>query len=277
MIMKNIFMPDIPLEQRMPLTLETVGENESQSKVERPNGYPAYHCILCKSGNGFLYADGAEYFIEPNSFFMLRPNQRHKYYPDGIWHTCWIVFNGLQAEKILSGLKLYNSAPRKLPHSSTAFTFYDLIYRAALDGSRKSIFEASSLLYSMMLDLSYSSVYGFGSENSYARGVDVFLKYIGANWQKNIGLSEIASAMNITPQYLCKICAEKLGTTPYDYLISYRLQKSKEIMMDGGLTIKEVSKLSGFNDVSYFCAVFRKHEGITPRRFRETFYSGQRM
>jgi len=274
--MKNVFMKDIQISQQLPLKLEAVGENENQAKVDRPDGYPAYHCMLCSTGNGYLHVDGNEYYIEPNSFFLLKPNQRHKYYPDKKWHTHWIVFNGCQAKQILSGLNLHNSTPKKLLNSGTIFSCYNSIYNKALNSSRKSIFETSSMLYSLLTDLSYSSVYGSEAESSYTQYTDIFLQYIEKNWQKNVGLNEMAFAINITPQYLCKICSKKLGATPYDYLVSYRLQKAKEIMMDNQLTVKDISKLSGFNDSSYFCAVFKKHEGTTPSKFRAAFYTGKK-
>ncbi|WP_083809817.1 AraC family transcriptional regulator [Mahella australiensis] len=34
--------------------------------------------------------------------------------------------------------------------------------------------------------------------------------------------------------------------------------------------IKEISHAVGYNDVSYFCSLFRKYEGMTPGAFRKT-------
>ena len=34
------------------------------------------------------------------------------------------------------------------------------------------------------------------------------------------------------------------------------------------MTLKEIAASTGFNDLSYFCSLFKKSEGITPTEFR---------
>lgn len=93
-------------------------------------------------------------------------------------------------------------------------------------------------------------------------------KFIDSNWNNNIGTREMAEHAGITPQYLCSLFRKYEGVTPREYLIRYRIIKSKELMSDKNHTVNDISKLSGFNDSSYFCAVFKKYEGITPKKYR---------
>ena len=275
--MKNIFLPDITTEQQLPLKVIAIGENENQLHVERRKGYPAYHCMLCKSGKGNLIIDDCHYVVEPDSVFFLNYNQPHTYYPDEssetAWHTSWVVFDGENVMQLLNQLGISESEPKKISKKSSAYTNFSLIYNEALSGGISSIYKCSAGLYSLLLDLSYTSFsYDMPSNRVSTERIEQVLKYIELNWKKNIGLDEMADTMKITPQYLCKLFKEAIGKTPYEYLISYRLQKSKEMMADKKLLISDISSRAGFNDTSYFCAVFKKYEGITPRQFRETFY-----
>ena len=272
--MNNIFLPNIMTEHQLPLKVIAVGENENQLTVERRKGYPAYHCMLCKSGNGHLIVDGCHYDIEPDSVFFLNFNQPHSYYPDETdWHTSWVVFEGENVLQILDQLGISKTEPKKISKKSSAYMIFNLILSEAISGGISSIYKCSAQLYSLLLELSYTTFrYDELSNHLSTDRIEQVLIYIEMNWQKNIGLDVMASLMKITPQYLCKLFKDAIGKTPYEYLISYRLQKSKEIMADKNLLISEVSCKSGFNDTSYFCAVFKKYEGITPRQFRKIFY-----
>lgn len=270
----NIIVPNIVSELKLPLKVIMVGEIENQPEVERKSGLPNYECMLCKSGNGHLIVEGRHYVIEPDSVFFLDANRSHRYYPETSgWHTCWVVFDGENVSQILKQLGFLHSQPRKISETSSAYMNFSLIYNDALSGGLSSIFKCSSQLYSLLIDLSCTTYNHLSNPNPLStKRIGRVLKYIENNVQKNIGLNEMADLMDISPQYLCKLFKEDIGIAPYEYLTSLRIQKSKEFMFDKKLKISDISSLLGFNDTSYFCSVFKKHEGITPQQFRKLFY-----
>jgi YesN/AraC family two-component response regulator len=57
---------------------------------------------------------------------------------------------------------------------------------------------------------------------------------------------------------------------PFEYLTGIRIQKAKEMLTgSGSFKLTEIARSSGYNDTSYFCAVFKEHEGVTPIEFRK--------
>ena len=40
------------------------------------------------------------------------------------------------------------------------------------------------------------------------------------------------------------------------------------LLQGEGATVKEIAGKVGFTDVSYFCKLFRKYHGISPKRYR---------
>lgn len=49
-----------------------------------------------------------------------------------------------------------------------------------------------------------------------------------------------------------------------------RIKKSKEmILQNKDMQIKEIGRLVGFNDISYFCSMFKKVEQMSPNEFRK--------
>ena len=82
-------------------------------------------------------------------------------------------------------------------------------------------------------------------------------------------IDEIASGVNLSKFYLCRLFREKTGMTLMDYILERRLSMAKVRLADGSGTILEIAADCGFSSGSYFCRVFREKEGMTPREYRK--------
>lgn len=60
-----------------------------------------------------------------------------------------------------------------------------------------------------------------------------------------------------------------MGCSPIEYLIRYRMEKAKELLIATDLTVTEIALSSGFETVSYFDRAFKKAFGTTPKAFRK--------
>ena len=54
----------------------------------------------------------------------------------------------------------------------------------------------------------------------------------------------------------------------FDYLLSYRIEKSLPLLTDEQLSITEVSSRCGFSSASYYTKVFRERMGCTPTAYQ---------
>lgn len=61
------------------------------------------------------------------------------------------------------------------------------------------------------------------------------------------------------------------GMGPGDYLLRYRLNKAKELLLIDSLPVREIAQAAGFRDPFYFSRVFKRRIGISPSGFREGF------
>lgn len=97
------------------------------------------------------------------------------------------------------------------------------------------------------------------------------LGYISRNYNKKITLVEISRSVNLTPQYLCKLFKEMTRINIIDYINNYRIETAATLLEAGKLSITDISLECGFDNVSYFNRVFKKHLGCTPTEFRLKF------
>jgi AraC-like DNA-binding protein len=62
----------------------------------------------------------------------------------------------------------------------------------------------------------------------------------------------------------------ELGTSPVEFMNSERIALAKKYLRDPMVSVGEAAYKSGFNNISYFVQVFKKHENMTPAFFRHS-------
>lgn len=103
-----------------------------------------------------------------------------------------------------------------------------------------------------------------------ASGNPIVLKtisYIENNLAKTLSLKEIADYIGLDSFYLSHIFSKEVGTTIHKYVVKKRLNFAKK-MLDEGYTVKQITKMIGFNDESHFIQTFKKEFTVTPNKYK---------
>lgn len=93
------------------------------------------------------------------------------------------------------------------------------------------------------------------------------IAFVRENYDRQMTLESTASSLGISPNRLSRLFSEETGTGFSDYLIEYRIDKAKELLMIPGASIKHVSISCGYPDPNYFSRLFKKVTGLTPTAF----------
>lgn len=100
------------------------------------------------------------------------------------------------------------------------------------------------------------------------RRIKEMLSYIHNNYKQRITLDQLAKAANISRSECCRFFKRMTKSTPFEYLISYRISQSILLLRKSDLSITEIAAEAGFGSVSYYIEKFRKHTNYTPKEFR---------
>ncbi|MDW7656243.1 MAG: helix-turn-helix transcriptional regulator [Bacillota bacterium] len=84
----------------------------------------------------------------------------------------------------------------------------------------------------------------------------------------NLSLVTIADEVGLSAKYVSKIFKMETGQGLLDYINSVRIQKAKDLMSHGQLTINELAERTGYTNVKTFRRAFHKIEGINPGQYR---------
>lgn len=94
------------------------------------------------------------------------------------------------------------------------------------------------------------------------------LSFIHNHYKDKITIAQIADAVGISEREAMRSFRKNLNQSPIEYLISYRLNEAKKLLLNSKLSITEICYQCGFSDSSYFGKVFRNAYGVTPREYR---------
>jgi AraC-like DNA-binding protein len=98
------------------------------------------------------------------------------------------------------------------------------------------------------------------------------LNYINKNYNKDLTLEELSKEVDMSKFYLCRLFKENLKMSPVEYINKVRVERAIELLRNTDMSISEIALECGFNNISYFIKVFKRHMQITPLKFRKQNY-----
>lgn len=102
--------------------------------------------------------------------------------------------------------------------------------------------------------------------------VDFLLKHVAEHYREKISFAELAFGANISRTYLSQRFKAEVGVAFSDYLLSFRLNKAKEILeRDKNISCKEVALRVGYSDYAQFSKMFKKFIGTAPSDYQKKF------
>lgn len=103
--------------------------------------------------------------------------------------------------------------------------------------------------------------------DNFKRFNEVF-EYIDNNYDKKICTKNLSDIAHVSTYYFCRVFKQITGKTSTEYINEVRLKKSIDLLKKGTMNITEISISCGFNDVNYFCRLFKKKYGASPTKFK---------
>ena len=91
---------------------------------------------------------------------------------------------------------------------------------------------------------------------------------LNARLDGQISLHELAREAGLSRSHFARAFKETTGLPPHRWLISQRVERAQEILINSTLSLVEVAELTGFADQSHFTRVFTSTVGISPGKWR---------
>jgi AraC family transcriptional regulator len=91
--------------------------------------------------------------------------------------------------------------------------------------------------------------------------------YIHDRLAEDICLDEVAGYVGLSRYYFCRLFKQSTGLSPYQYVIQCRVERAKQLLRRGGLSLGEIAVACGFTHQSHLHRHFKRLTGVTPKKF----------
>ena len=86
---------------------------------------------------------------------------------------------------------------------------------------------------------------------------------------EDISISQIARACSVSESGLRKIFSDKMGMSPTKFRLKEKFNKAKYLLESTDMSVGEISDKLSFYDTAYFCKMFQKQTGLSPKQYRQ--------
>lgn len=222
-------------------------------------------------GKGMYQVGDRRYDLRAGEGFLIEPDELTYYQADQKepWSYLWIGFSGKRAKEYLEDLGL--NSQRLTFRSGQGKELRRLILQMlrCSDESLTSQYQLQSLLYAFFAALSKDVEGGKetmqSKENFY---VERAIGFIRNYYATEIRVTDIANYLCVNRSYLYKLFQKSLEMSPQEFLMRFRISRSKELLSTTKLPIEQVALSCGYQDALVFSKAFKRRIGCTPSVYR---------
>jgi transcriptional regulator GlxA family with amidase domain len=96
-------------------------------------------------------------------------------------------------------------------------------------------------------------------------------QFIEKNYKKRLRVEDLASLCNMSSRNFIRRFEQATGNTSLEYQQRVRIEAAKRILEEGKQNIEQAACSIGYDDLSFFRKVFKRHVGISPRAYKDRY------
>ncbi|MEY8338497.1 AraC family transcriptional regulator [Lachnospiraceae bacterium 62-35] len=100
------------------------------------------------------------------------------------------------------------------------------------------------------------------------KSVPVMIQYIQIHYADEITLKDVAAAAKVSKNTAIRYFNARIGCSPIDYLIQYRISIACRLLRETADKVTHIAASVGYTNTSYFCRLFKKTVGLSPKEYR---------
>lgn len=236
-----------------------IGLNHKQEKINRANGYQWHQIFMVNSGVGLLEINEQSFIIEKNDLFYIAANIPHQYY--GIEENFKTTYLSFYDNNFVNIQKYYTLGDFGVYKNKNTGSFHSSI---------ENLYNVVDTLHevSTLCSLTFSAIISYFDEackKDYSPIENVY-NYIEENYSKMITLDDILSVYPYSKTMLCREFKEKYNKTIFEMLTNIRLRHAQNMINSNPyIKLQTVASSCGFNDISYFCKMYKRFYKCSPK------------
>ena len=271
--MARVENPWLALVEKAELRMLKHDREKRRDLQQRARRFPFYVVSYIKSGTCRLHMDGRDYYARAGDVLMIPPDELHDHVKDTDEETefLWWHFNLSLAGSIEVLQAFQFPVCFRLQEPDRFEQVFQQYLRCA--DSRASIADVlmknakAMELVALIIEgtLLHSDV---RVKPSYADAFASILADILEEPAKRCDLQQIGRRYHLHPTYVSNHFKRMFGMTPVQLQKQLVLDQAKKLLAESSLSIQEVGRLSGYEDLADFSRFFKSKTGLPPLHYR---------
>lgn len=233
-----------------------------------------YLIHYCLNGKGYYHVHDKIYSVEAGQAFLIYPDDTTFYRADekDPWTYLWIGFDGDKAEYYCR---------------QCGFSSIEHVIACRLDKEIKACVESmiahhqmsysnelfiQGQLYLFFSYLSQNQPYFHKKDTIKSNNIYIVkaIQFIQNNYQNKISVQDLADYLSLNRSYLSALFKKHLKTTPQSFLLQYRMNKARDLLVDTDLPINQIAYSCGYANQLAFSKAFHHTYDSSPSQYRKS-------
>lgn len=185
------------------------------------------------------------------------------------WQHTWVHLDGAGVANLAETLLPQN---RLTPVRVSAWEMQPLFETIFAEWDRGTVaaqIETGLTLHRMLALMAARLLAGDASRSNRAL-IEQAAGYIRAHYAEPLSLDALLAQTPVSKSWFLRLFRQYTGTTPYNFLLSTRITRAKELLVLTDFAVSEVAHQVGFGDESNFSTRFTAMVGQSPQQYRKS-------
>jgi AraC-like DNA-binding protein len=234
-----------------------------------------HELIFVTGGNGYIKAQHKSYQLKEGTLLYLCPEVQYSIDIESVEPICFFsVHFSYETVGFISGKWDITEEAYILPLNFVQYlkdyylinnVFKKLVanWMAKFPGYE---FITKTLLQELLFEI-FQNIKNNSKNYSTSLKVEKIIDYMRLNIDDKINLTDLSELVQLSSAYLSRVFKQTTGYSVIEFFNKIKVDKAKELIIDGDKKIKEVAQILGFADEFYFSRMFKRIEGISPMEF----------
>lgn len=268
----------IMMAQGKPMACERIcGVNDNMSKSHYHDYFELYYL---ESGERYHMIQDQLYLLKPGEFILFSPYMmHHSFGEENMPFKRLLVYfqmDEINSPNLLAALERGTGVYQ--PDEEVRRIIYKMMQALLKEQNQPLAFSCDymhSLLNLLLLTI-IRQTQGFVKPEAGNRISNV-IHYIHNHYYEDINLEHLAQVFYISPYYLCREFKRITNSTIVQYINTTRIMNAQRKFMETDKNITEISKETGFSNITHFNRVFKSVTGMAPSVYRKGVRNGNEI